>query len=229
MRTKNSKTSLRVKNDLATYYGLRASEHEQIYQRDDSVRQREQAAIAQSMMAILRGRRVLEVACGTGYWTQFVANVAKHVVAIDVSFEMLEMARAKNMPADKVKFVQADAYKLDMVAGTFDACLANFWFSHVPKARVHEFLESLRKKLVSGSAVFMADNVYMPGVGGELITRVGSEDTFKIRKLSNTGSNHLVLKNYYDEKELQAIFSPRARELEVHVSKCFWWLSYKTI
>jgi len=228
MRTNNSKNRFRVENDLATYYGLRASEYEQIYQREDSVRQREQAAIAQSMMAILRGRRVLEVACGTGYWTQFVVNVAKHVVAIDVSFEMLEMARAKNMPASKVEFVQADAYKLDTVAGMFDACLANFWFSHIPKARVYEFLVSLNKKLVSGSVVFMADNVYMPGVGGELITRVGSEDTFKIRKLS-TGSKHLVLKNYYGEKELRAIFSPRVRELEVHVSKCFWWLSYRTI
>jgi SAM-dependent methyltransferase len=38
---------------------------------------------AESLQAALAKRRVLEVACGSGRWTQFVADVAEHVLATD--------------------------------------------------------------------------------------------------------------------------------------------------
>ena len=226
MRPGKSKKEAQVNGDLVEYYSKRASEYEAIYRRQDPIRLSELQAISHAIMESFRGRCVLEVACGTGYWTQFAAKVAERIVAIDESFEMLEIARAKNMPADKVEFAQADAYNLDTVAGTFDAGLSNFWFSHIPKARVNEFLHGFHKKLVTGATVFMADNVYVPDIGGELIRRTDIEDTFKIREL-RTGSKHVVLKNYYDEEELRGIFAPLVIELEIHVGQCFWWLSYK--
>ncbi|TET46241.1 hypothetical protein E3J62_04735 [candidate division TA06 bacterium] len=66
------------------YYDLRAEEYEEIYLRDDPVRQSEQAAIATAMKETLSDRRVLEVACGTGFWTEIVARVCEYVVAIDM-------------------------------------------------------------------------------------------------------------------------------------------------
>ncbi len=55
---------------LVDYYSRRVGEYEQIYQRDDPVRQSEQAAISEALTRVLSGRRVLEVACGTGPATQ---------------------------------------------------------------------------------------------------------------------------------------------------------------
>lgn len=216
-----------VFDSMHNYYDRRADEYEAIYHRDDPVRQNEQAAIALALKDVLRGRNVLEVACGTGFWTAFAAEVAEHIVAIDSAPGMLRIARAKGLNPDQVEFREADAYHLSAVAGTFDAALANFWFSHVPKIRIAQFLDGLHRKLAPGSVVFMADNVYVPGIGGELVTRPGTEDTFKRRTLSD-GSVSEVLKNYYDADLLRGIFKPVGCDLRIHAGACFWWLRYET-
>jgi hypothetical protein len=72
----------------------------------------------------------------------------------------------------------------------------------------------------------MADNVYIPGVGGELVTQSGSEDSFKVRKLAD-GSRHLVLKNYYGEEEIRRVLSLCTVDLSVHLGNCYWWVSHK--
>lgn len=71
----------------------------------------------------------------------------------------------------------------------------------------------------------MADNIYVPSVGGELMPRLESGDTFKLRELSD-GSNYEVLKNYYDVEQLRHFLAPQASNLQVHVGRYFWWLSY---
>ena len=116
--------------------------------------------------------------------------------------------------------------ELKNVVGSYDAGLANFWFSHIPKAKIFEFLSTFHKKLKPGSVIFIADNVYVEGVGGELTRKKGSEDTFKIRKLEG-GSTHTILKNYYTKKELEEIFSQVGINLNIHIGKCFWWINYK--
>ncbi|MHB8520514.1 MAG: class I SAM-dependent methyltransferase [Limisphaerales bacterium] len=211
---------------LPEYYSRRAPEYEQMWYRDDPARQQEQAAIVAAMQALFAGRRVLEVACGTAYWTQFLVATAEHVCGIDLSAEMLALARAKNLPPAKVTLRAGDAYALAAVPGNFDAGLANFWLSHVPKSRRDEFLTGLHRRLGRDAVVFMADNVYVPGVGGELVARAGCEDTFKRRELAD-GSKHEVLKNYYDAGQLRRIFATRAANLETHVGKCFWRVSYR--
>jgi SAM-dependent methyltransferase len=211
---------------LNDYYSLRAGEYEEIYGSDDPVRQQELASIADAIREAFLNLRVLEPACGTGYWTAVLTQVAKQVVAVDASPEMLEVARGKGLPKGKVEFLKGDAYYLESVPGKFDGGLANFWLSHVPKARVQEFLHGFHNKLRSKARVFMADNVYLPGVGGELLTHPGREDTFKLRELSD-GTKHEVLKNYYDEAQLRALLSPVSHDLSIHTGKCYWWVKYR--
>ena len=210
---------------LIEYYNRRAQEFESIYHRDDPIRQREQATVASTMRQVLMGRSVLEIACGTGFWTEIASRSAQHIVAIDSSTEMLQIACSKSISADKVQFQHADAYALDSVAGDFDGGLANCWFSHIPKKRINEFLLGFHKRIGRGASVFMADNVYMQGVGGELISQFDSEDTFKMRELSN-GSRHKVLKNYYTAYQIQQILAAFTFNLNIHMGSCFWWVSY---
>jgi len=211
-------------NTLQRYYNRRAQEYEQVYLRGDPIRQGEQTAIAAEMRKIFQNRCVLEIACGTGFLTEKIVDIAEHIVATDLSQKMLAIARSKKI-LNSVEFQQVDAYALSAVPGVFDAGLANFWFSHMPQMRIAEFLDGFHKKLSKGAVVFMADNVYIPGVGGELVTRPGTEDTFKVRELSD-GSKHEVLKNYYSADQLQNMFAPRTRDLKIHVGQCFWWISY---
>jgi ubiquinone/menaquinone biosynthesis C-methylase UbiE len=212
-------------NEILPYYRQRAQEYEQIWHRDDPVRRGEQAEIAGALRDSFRNRRVLEVACGTGYWTQFVAEVADHITAIDAAPETLEVARAKEWPRGNVEFIEGDAYALQSISGSFNGGLANFWFSHIPKVRITEFLDGFHRRLGPGSVVFMADNMIVPGVGGELVKREGCEDTFKLRTLAD-GSKHEVLKNYFTVRELEQILSPHAQDLRIQMGKCFWWVKY---
>jgi hypothetical protein len=89
-----------------------------------------------------------------------------------------------------VKFLLGDAYKLDSVQGRYDFGL----FSHIPRNKIDDFLSGFHKKLQPGSKVFMADNVYVPGRGGELMTKEDSEDTYKLRQLDD-GTQYEIIKN----------------------------------
>ncbi len=210
---------------LPEYYSRRAPEYERMWYRDEPLRQGEQAAIVEVMQRLFADRRVLEVACGTAHWTQFVAATAEWIYALDAAPPMLALAREKQLPPGKVEFHAGDAYALAAVPGNFNAGLANFWFSHIPTARLQDFLHGFHRRLGRGAVVCMADNVFVPGLGGELIIRPGCADTFKQRELAD-GSKHEVLKNYYDADQLRTILAPHATGLRIHRGQCFWWVSY---
>ena len=210
---------------IVDYYSQRAPEYEEIYQREDAVRQGELLELAKNLRATVSARRVLELACGTGYWTRLIVEAAESLTGLDASPEMLKFARAKVAARSNVQILIGDAYQPDAAVGEFDTGVAMFWFSHIPRARIDEFLASLHKKLGSGATVFMADNTYVPGLGGELTQDDQSPDSYKLRKLKE-GSEHRVIKNYYSEAELRTILEPHAAELTTRFGTAYWWTRY---
>ena len=74
---------------MEQYYNNRAKEYDSVYFRNDEVRQNEQKLIKEQMIGLFIGKNVLEVACGTGYWTETIAQVANTIVATDISVDML--------------------------------------------------------------------------------------------------------------------------------------------
>jgi ubiquinone/menaquinone biosynthesis C-methylase UbiE len=63
--------------------------------------------VMQSMLADLSFKKVLELGCGTGKNTAWLASKTDSVTAVDLSSEMLTRAREKTK-ADNVKFIKAD-------------------------------------------------------------------------------------------------------------------------
>lgn len=76
-------------------------------------------------------RRVLEIAAGTGYWTQLIAAAAASVTATDLAPETLAVAAGRDYGGAQPLLVTADAYRLDEVAGEFDLVFCGFWWSHM--------------------------------------------------------------------------------------------------
>ncbi|CAJ36032.1 class I SAM-dependent methyltransferase [Methanocella arvoryzae] len=192
----------------------------------DLERKAELDAIADSIRQTLKGRRVLEVACGTGYWTKIAAEVAAHVVALDISPKMLAVAQSRALPPESVEFCVHDAYELASVQGSYDAGLAIFWLSHVPRDRVEKFLGGFHNRLGEGSVVFMADRLYTPKTGGTLMVKRGSPDTFRLRRMPD-GSMGEIIVNYYDDSSLQPLLALYAEDLEISAGESFWWLRYR--
>jgi SAM-dependent methyltransferase len=214
--------------ELRRYYDERADVYDDMYLRRDPAWRKNLEVLADEMAKTVKGRSVLEVACGTGFWTEIAAKTAEHVVAVDASEKMLAIARKRKRRSVNVEYIHGDAYSLGEISGRFDAGLANFWFSHVPKSRINEFLSNFHKKLERPAIAFMADNRYNRGIGGRLIIKSGVEDTFKLRETAD-GSKHEVLKNYYDRDTLELLFSPRAAGLEIQETKYFWWVKYTVV
>ncbi len=208
---------------LHSYYQKRAPTYEQAFEGEDHGRQMEIAEITKDLQSAMEGRDVLDVACGTGFWTVRAAETAKSIVAVDAVQETLDVAQEKTYRCP-VDFKIGDAYALESITGKFNGGMTTFWFSHVPKSRIHEFLSGLHAALKPGSTVFIAENMYVPGRGGELITKPGEEDTYKRRTLPDKSVED-VLKNYYSEEELRKIFSPFAH-LKITMKKCYWWVQY---
>ena len=109
---------------LRAYYAARAAEYDRIYLKPE--RQADLRQIEAWLPAHFAGRRVLEVACGTGYWTRLIAPVVTHMLALDASPETLEIAR-RRVPPERMAFTVGDAYALHecMKSGQrFDAAFA---------------------------------------------------------------------------------------------------------
>lgn len=213
------------KLSMQAYYGARAEEYERIYHREDAEYQQELTLLSDILKKQVEGRRVLEIACGTGYWTHIAAETATQLVGVDIRPEVLRIAESKSWPKGNAFFKEGDAYELSEIKGEFDYGLANFWFSHIPRNRIDSFLQGFHERLGSGAQVFIADNVYVSGRGGELITHENSEDTYKRRELAD-GSKHEILKNYFTYEELNDIFRPLSQHLRIFVGGSFWYVSY---
>jgi demethylmenaquinone methyltransferase/2-methoxy-6-polyprenyl-1,4-benzoquinol methylase len=140
---------------MRAYYASRAPIYDEVYTRPE--RQADLAFLRARVVQWLGGRTVLEVACGTGWWTQFMAPVAARLTATDALAEPLACARQRP-GVGKVTFVQADAYALPESLGHFDAAFAGLWISHVPVERRREFLGGLHARLSPGAVVVLIDN-----------------------------------------------------------------------
>lgn len=211
---------------MLDYYGRRAAEYERVYAKPE--RQADLERVRAWLRAELAGHRILEIACGTGYWTATLAGVAEAIVATDASSEVLAVARSKAYPALRVEFAEADAYALGRVPGRFTAVFAGFWWSHVPLDRLPAFLAGVHARLPAGGRVVLLDNRYVEGSSTPISRRDAAGNTYQRRRLDD-GSEHEVLKNFPTAPELAEVLEPASSGLAVAEFEYYWGASYKVV
>ena len=209
---------------MQSYYAARAGEYDSVYEKPE--RQADLRQIEEWLPSVLSGRRVLEVACGTGYWTQFLAPAASSIIAVDSSAETLRIAKQR-VPQSTVLFKVGDAYALQNHGHLFSAAFAGFWFSHVPLERQCEFLRGLNEMLEPGAKVVLLDNRFVEGSSSAISERDAAGNTYQSRKLSD-GSAHRVLKNFPTEAHLLALIEGGLGQSAVYTCWPFFWaLEYR--
>lgn len=207
---------------MQEYYAARAPEYDRIYAKPE--RQTDLRLIEQWLPSMFEGARLLEIACGTGYWTQFLAPVASSVTALDSAPETMLIAESRVLKG-KVRFVVGDAYDLPAQRPAFDAAFAGFWFSHVPQHRVREFLLGLNAVLEPGAIVVLLDNLYIEGSSTLVSAPDADGNTWQDRPL-NDGTTHRVLKNFPTEKQLRDAVQGLASQVTYRTWGYFWALAY---
>jgi 2-polyprenyl-3-methyl-5-hydroxy-6-metoxy-1,4-benzoquinol methylase len=184
----------------ADYYGRRAHEYDATAYGDLAAARTRIARLVKQMQP---AGAVLEIACGTGMWTEALATHAEQVTAIDVAAETVAIARER-VRSTNVTFEVADIFRWH-TAAKFDVIFFSAWLSHVPADRFEPFWRQLRGLLTDSGRVLFVDEppeergkeAYLPG-GDEIVER---------RLLD--GSTYRIVKNFLDPESLER----RLREL----------------
>lgn len=212
-----------VVENMAAYYAQRAAYYERVYFKPE--RQADLRAMEAALPALFAGRRVLEIACGTGWWTPHGAREAAAWLATDLKPETMAVAQAKALPSC-VQFATVDAYTMAEIEGqTFDAAFAGCWWSHVPLQRLPAWLATLHARLEPGARVVMLDNSFVQTSSTPLSRRDDEGNTYQCRVLDD-GSEHEVLKNFPAPEEAFAVLGPRAVNPRWTAYEHYWVLSY---
>jgi SAM-dependent methyltransferase len=204
---------------LGDYYRERAAEYDAVYAKPE--RQPDLARLRQLLPGLVAGQRVLEIAAGTGYWTQHLATTAKSVTATDLNAETLAIAAQREYGPADVSLRVADAFRLDAVPGEFDTVFCGFWWSHVLRADVPRFLAGIRGRIGAGAQLILLDNRYVEGSNHPVTRTTPDGDTYQQRKLAD-GSEYEVLKNFPSRSQLAADLDSVATELDWTGLDYFW-------
>jgi len=105
----------------------------------------EKNAIDKLLAGVAKGSRVLEVGCGTGHWSEYFRDKGFDVTGIDVSAEMINIARQKHIPNSC--FEIADGRNLPFENESFDiaAAITVLEFTTGPEKIVSEMVRCVRK------------------------------------------------------------------------------------
>lgn len=212
-----------MNQDLIAYYALRAQEYERVYQKPE--RQPDLATIKHWLADQVRDLSVLEIACGTGYWTEPMSTTALSIHATDINQEVLEVAQAKSYSCP-VQLEAIDLYALPAPSMPFDQVVGGFIWSHIRLEQIPEFLAQISSQLSLGGRVLILDNRYVEGSNTPISFTDEQGNTFQDRKLQD-GSLHRVLKNFPMEKSMRQLLSPIGREIQWLEWEYYWAVSFQ--
>ena len=198
---------------IIDYYRNRVAEYDEMYGPPEL--QEDLAWLREWLQKNVAGSDVLEVACGTGYWTRVASAAARRIVASDINWNLLQAARRKVEGRD-VDFLVADAYNLPVTPNTFNCGMAHFWLSHVRRSEISSFVKSFSRHFKPAGRLFFIDSKWVEGYRKPLSRRDEAGNTYQPRTLKD-GSQYEILKNYFTEAEwvgyLGSFGSVQVREL----------------
>lgn len=185
------------------YYSARAGEYDDWWRRigrydhGTAATERWRIEVAEVEAALERAALtgdVLELACGTGWWTERLVRTASNLTCIDASPETIAVngLRLRNSGLILPRYEVADLFAWTP-SKTFDAVFFSFWLSHVPVAQLESFWTSVATAIKPGGRVFLIDSLpdetstardhTMPDANGIQERRLNDGRTFRIVKL----------------------------------------------
>ena len=197
-----------AEQEQIAYYRARAEEYDEWwlregrYDRGPEWNARWTAEIAQAENALAGFRPagdVLELAGGTGLWTQRLAGFADSLTVVDAAPETLALNKAR-LGSAPVQYIEADLFAWQPT-GRYDAVFFSFWLSHVPPERFEAFWNTVRKCLRPGGRVFFLDSQYAETSTAADHQLEGTDATTVQRQLKD-GREYRIVKVFYQAEEL---------------------------
>jgi ubiquinone/menaquinone biosynthesis C-methylase UbiE len=137
-------------------------------------------AVSELLRGLLKGRKVLDLGCGSGIFTKKIQRSGGKVVGLDRSKVLLEIAREEN---PTIPFIQGSALKLPFPQGRFEIVSSNLLI-HYFRNLSNVFKEVARVLKPGGRFVFSFHHPV-----NEVVTR---------KEVS--GKTHAILTSYFHER-----------------------------
>ena len=220
--------------DMVAYYRARAAEYDEWFYRrgrydhgaDANARWATEAdTVFATLNALPLTGDVLELAPGTGIWTERLVRRARSVTAVDASAEMIAINRAK-VGGDKVTYLLGDLFQWQ-ADRTYDAVVFSFWISHVPQERLATFLATVAMALRPGGAVFFVDGQREPTSTAANHQLPDTDSQVMARRL-NDGRVFQIVKNFYAPETLAAYFGNADLDVVVRETPTYFIYGYGT-
>ena len=125
------------------------------------LRARRRAKLIAAGAGLVEGKRALELGCGTGLFTSMFAETGAELVAVDISPDLLAMARERELPQGKVLFLEKRFEDCE-IDGPFDAVIGSSVLHHLD---LKEALSHILDLLVpAGILSFAEPNMLNPQI-----------------------------------------------------------------
>jgi ubiquinone/menaquinone biosynthesis C-methylase UbiE len=159
-----------LRHSMLRYYDERAPEYEEAYvlgtgtasMPDPSVFRTEARQLATIVERCASGR-LIDLACGTGYWLPHYAERCRRITLFDQSTRMLNECRKKITElgiADRCSLVCGDFFDHAFDPRAYDCALAGFFLSHLTEAQEPLLFEALERMLDSSGRFLILDSAW---------------------------------------------------------------------
>ena len=213
-----------MNTDIVSYYKDRANEYEKIYAKPE--RQGDLKSATTILQDIFANKQVLEIACGTGYWTEKIAERATSIFATDINETVIDVAKKKDLSGKHVLFELADIYNFPD-SNKFESLFGGFIWSHILLQDLDKFVSTVNNLVSPGGTVVFMDNNFVEGSNHPITKKDEQGNSFQTRKLEDN-TTHLVLKNFPTEKFLRQKLKDISGELKFFNLTYYWIVCYTT-
>lgn len=218
----------RLIGEQLAYYRARASEYDAWFLRQGRYNRGEAHAaqwfaevdaLEQALASFKPEGDILELACGTGWWTERLARYGTSLTAVDASPEVIALNQQR-LPGARIDYLQADLFSWQPPR-TFDTVFFSFWLLHVPPERFAGFWETVKRCLKSSGRVFFIDSQYERASTAKDHALNGAAATSVTRRLDD-GRTFDIVKVFYEPGVLTAQLRGLGWEADIGETETFF-------
>ncbi|MDD5622964.1 MAG: class I SAM-dependent methyltransferase [Actinomycetota bacterium] len=212
-----------VGKEMMQYYDERAKEYDLIYsgkgpaslKKDPYLRDVEKIS---SIVGGYGDGRIIDIACGTGFWFPKYSKNCVDFTFVDQSKKMLEECKKRVISSgyiDRAKFIQMDVLNLKLDTN-FDSAIIGFLLSHFTEGQESRFFSLLKDILADDGTFLVLDSAWT-----DERKKVKSKEDAQERKLAD-GRKFKIYKKYFDEKDLYKIAEKNGfKILDIYFGEAF--------
>lgn len=142
---------------------------------------------------------ILDIACGTGFWSERIAAQANSVTALDGSEEMIARLRERKLP--NVSTICADIFSWHPPT-QWDGIFFAHWLAHVPETHFDSFWQTVDAALLPGGHVIIID---VNGAERRIEENTYEDEHIPLaRRRLKDGSQFDIVKHFWEPSDLLA-------------------------